>query len=268
MGGIAGQLLQPGEAIGFGVECGLEATDGRRAVLQHLPGPTHPLRLQLLQRHHGIDEPHLQSLLRAITAAEKPDFTCLALANHPRQVARTKAAVKTADLGSGLAKHGVVGGDAEVAEQMQHLTATHGIARHQSDHHLGQAADDALQIQHVQARQAVLTDVTTVPTHTLITTGTEGIATIGGRADPREQHHTDFTVIPDARKGITQLHHRLRAEGIALGGAVDGHASQAVRATVHKDVLVAAPRCPLRAWRTGEHLTHVTHRAQSSVHSF
>ena len=34
MGGIARQFLQPGEAIGFGIECGLEATDGRGAVLQ------------------------------------------------------------------------------------------------------------------------------------------------------------------------------------------------------------------------------------------
>ena len=237
-------------------------------MLQHLAGPAHPLRLQLLQRHHGVDEPHLQRLLGAITAAEKPDFTGLALANHPRQVARTKAAIKTADLGAGLAEHSVLGSKAEVAEQMQHLAAAHGIAGHQADHHLGQAANDALQIQHVQARQAVLTDVTAVTANTLVTAGTEGIATIGGWTNAGEQHHTNVTVIPDAREGITELHHRLRAEGVALGGAVDGHTRQAVSATVHKDVLVAAPRCPLRGWRTGEHLTHVTHRVQGSVRSF
>ena len=246
MGGIAGQLLQPGESIGFSIECGLEATDGRGAVLEHLMGPTHPLSLKLLQRHHGIDQPHLQSLLGAITAAEKPDFTGLALADHPRQIARTKTAIKTADLGSSLAKHGVISGEAEVAEQMQHLAATHGVAGDQRDHHLWQAANDALQIQHVQPRQAVLADITAVAANTLVTAGTEGIAAIRGRAHAGEQHHTDVTVIPDARESITELHHRLRAESVALGGAVDGHASQAILATVHKDVLKAAPRCPLR----------------------
>ena len=48
MGGLSGELLDAGQTVGFGIEGGLEATDGRRAVLLHLPGITKPLRLLLI----------------------------------------------------------------------------------------------------------------------------------------------------------------------------------------------------------------------------
>ena len=130
MGRLAGQLLQAGHAVSLGVKGGLEAADRRGAVAQHLPGPTHPLGLQLAQGHHLVDQTHGQGLLSAVLAAEEPDFTGLALAHHPGQVTGAKAAIEAADPGAGLTEDGVIGRQAEVTEQVQHLAAADGVTRH------------------------------------------------------------------------------------------------------------------------------------------
>ena len=174
--------------------------------------------------------------------------------HHPGEIAGTEAPIKTAHLRAGLTEHRVVRRQAEITQQMQHLAAPHGVTGHQGDHHLGQAADDPLQIEHVEARQAVVADVTAIAAHALITAGTEGKTTVGGRANAGEQHHTDLAVIADAAEGIAEFGHRLGAEGIALGRAVDRHAGDARRAAIQKDVLVAAPGQPVHRWRTGKHL--------------
>ena len=85
MGRVASQFLNPGLAIGFGIEGGFEATDGRWAVLQHLSGPTHPFRFELFEGNDSIHEAHLQCLLRAIAPAQKPDLPGFALSHHPCQ---------------------------------------------------------------------------------------------------------------------------------------------------------------------------------------
>ena len=88
--------------------------------------------------------------------------------HHASQIAGPKAAIKTANPWPGLTKHSVVRRQAEVAEQMQHLTATDGIPRHQGDHHLGQAANDALKVEHVEAGQACFVEIAPIAAHALI----------------------------------------------------------------------------------------------------
>ena len=134
---------------------------------------------------------------------------------------------------------------------MQHLPTTHGIPRHQSDHHLGQAANDPLQIQDVQPWEAIVTDVTTIATHALVTARAKGMGAIFRRANPRQQHHTDGPVIADTGERITELIHRLRAKGIALGGAIDRHPGNPFCGAVYQDVLVAPPRLPFGQRRSG-----------------
>src|SRR5579871_6178841 len=57
-GGVAGKLLDAGEAVGVGVEGGLEEADGDGALLQDLARPLHRLVLQALKRDDGVDEAH------------------------------------------------------------------------------------------------------------------------------------------------------------------------------------------------------------------
>jgi hypothetical protein len=213
-----------------------QATDRRGAVAQHLPGPAHPLSLELRQGHHLVDQAHGQGLLGAVLPAEEPDLAGLALAHHPGQVAGAEAAIEAADPGAGLAEHGVIGRQAEVAEQVQHLAAADGVARHQGDHHLGQAADQPLQVEHVQPGQALFVDVAAVAPHALVTTGAKGMHPIGGRPGAGEQHHPDGGVVAHPREGIKQLAHRAGPEGIALLGPVDGDAGDALLTEIKQDV--------------------------------
>ena len=130
---------------------------------------------------------------------------------------------------------------------MQHLAAADGVASHQRDHHLGQAADQTLQIKHIEARHARLIDITPIPAHALIAASAEGIAPILGRANTGEQHHTDAAVIANAGEGIAQFHHGAGSEGIAAEGSINRHAGNAIAAAIHKNVLVVTPGLPQRA---------------------
>jgi hypothetical protein len=101
---------------------------------------------------------------------------------------------------------------------VQHLAAADRVARHQGDHHLGQAADQPLQIEHVEAGQAVLVQVAPVAPHALVAAGTEGPAPIGRRPGAGEQHHAETGVLAHPREGIAELHHGAGPEGVALAG--------------------------------------------------
>ena len=79
-----------------------------------------------------------------------------------------EAAIEASDLRSCLTEHGIVRRQAEITEQMQHLTTPDGVTSHECDHPRGKAAEYALQIQHIQPRQAVLSHVAAIATHALI----------------------------------------------------------------------------------------------------
>src|SRR5690606_14374202 len=57
--GLVRQLLDPGVAVLVRVEAHLRHAQRPRRHGQHLPAPAQRLLLQLLQRHHGVDQTHL-----------------------------------------------------------------------------------------------------------------------------------------------------------------------------------------------------------------
>src|SRR5262249_61654144 len=56
-GGVAGQLLDPGQAVVGRVQRRLQHPQRERAVLEHAATPRHRLLLELLERDDRVDEP-------------------------------------------------------------------------------------------------------------------------------------------------------------------------------------------------------------------
>ena len=268
MGGLSGKFLDARQTIGFGIESRLETTNRRGAVLEHLVGHSHPFGLELVQGNDSIHQAHVQGLIRAITAAEEPDLPSLALAHDSSQIPRTKATIKTADSGSCLTEDSVIRREAEITEEMKHLPSPDRVARHQSDHNLGQAANDPLQIKNIQPWETVVAHVPPVASHALVASGAKSMGTVWSGTNSREQHHADVAVIADPAEGITELSHGLGPKGIAFGWAVDRNASDALRATIEKNVLIRTPGLPHNAGITGEHLGRLGHQLQSSGSAF
>ena len=177
--------------------------------------------------------------------AEKPDLPCLALSHQPGKVAGAKAAIKTAHPRSRLAKYGVLSRQAQIAQQVQHLATTDRVTGHQGNHHLRQAADQALQIQHIETGQTRLVEIAPIAAHALIAASAKGPATISRWAGSGKQHHPDPRVVANTRKGVAKLLHGAGPEGVALVGSVDRDAGDPLLAQVKKDVLVGAGGLPL-----------------------
>ena len=162
MGGLPSQLLKTSHAIGISIEGSFETSNRRWAVLEDFTGPVQPFVLQLRKGNNRIDQPHLQSLLGVVTTAKKPDFTGFALADQPGQMRAAKAAIKTANSRAGLPKYGIVSRNAQITKQVEHLSAANGVASDQGNDHLGQAADQSLQVKNIEPRSAVLIEVATI----------------------------------------------------------------------------------------------------------
>src|SRR5205807_4727369 len=102
--GVVRELLDARQAVLGGVEGGLQQAQRERRQREHLPAPADRLRLQALERHDRVHEPHLQRLLGGVLAAQKPDLLRLLGAHQARQEARAEAAVERANTRSHLAE--------------------------------------------------------------------------------------------------------------------------------------------------------------------
>ena len=107
-----------------------------------------------VERHDGVDEPHVERLLRVVLAAQEPDLLRLLRADEVAQQRRAEAAVERADARAGLAEARVVGGDRQVADEVQDVAAADRVAGDHRDDRLGQAADLDLQVGDVEAPDA------------------------------------------------------------------------------------------------------------------
>ena len=92
-----------------------------------------------------------------------------------------EAAVEAADPGAGLAEDGVVGGDREVADQVQDVAAADRVAGDHRDDRLRQAADLDVQVADVEPADALLgdlvvADVAVVAADPLVAARAEGLA--------------------------------------------------------------------------------------------
>src|SRR4051812_171567 len=138
---VVGKLLNAGDAVLVGVEARLEQSQGERRQREHLATPLHRLLLERLERDDGVDEPHVERLLGVVLPRQEPDLLGLLGADQAREERRAVAAVERSHARPGLAESRVVGGDRQVADDVQHVAAADRVARHHRDDRLGRATD-------------------------------------------------------------------------------------------------------------------------------
>ena len=209
------ELLDAGQPVLGGVEGGLQQAQRERRQGEHLPAPADRLGLQALERHDRVHEPHLQRLLGGVLAAQKPDLLGLLGPHQARQQAGAEAAVEGAHARSHLTEARVLGGDREVAHEMQHVPAADRVPGHHRHDRLGQAADLHVQVGHVEAPHRAraglaLVQVARVAAHALVAARAERIRTLAGQHD-----HADLGVLARVLQRSGDLHHGARAEGVS-----------------------------------------------------
>ena len=185
---------------------------------EHLAAPLDSLGLQFRERDDGVHQAHVERLLRIVLAAEKPDFARLLLPDDAGEVTGAEAAIETPDLRAGLAEAGVVCGDGEIADDVEHVPAADRVARDHRHNGLGQRADLFLEIEDIEARHPVATDIARVTTHLLVSSGAEGQIALAGEDDG-----SHIRILVCHVEGAKHFRYRLRPEGIAHLRAVDRH---------------------------------------------
>src|SRR5215211_4549335 len=120
---VVGELLDAGDAVLVRVEAGLQQAQGERRQREHLAAPLHGLLLERLERDDRVDQPHVERLLRVVLPGQEPDLLGLLGPDQARQDRGAVAAVERAHARAGLAEARVVGGDRQVADDVQHVAA-------------------------------------------------------------------------------------------------------------------------------------------------
>ncbi len=189
------ELLDAGQAVLGGVEAGLQQAQREGGEGEHLAAPLHRLLLEALERHDGVDHAHLARLLGGVLAAEEPDLLGLLRADEVREQPGAEAAVEGADLGPDLPEARVVGGDRQIADEVQHVPAADRVAGDHRDDRLGQAANLDVQVGDVEAPDArpsgvVVVQVPGVAAHALVAAGAERVGALAGEHD-----HADVGVL-------------------------------------------------------------------------
>jgi len=132
-GGIAGEVEEAHLAIAIGIEGGFEAAESERAVLEHLAAPGEGLGLEIGEGDDFVHEAHVERFLGVVLTAEIPDLPGFLLADDAGEVTAAESAIEAADFGAGLAELGVVCGDGEITDDMEHVPAADGVAGDHGD---------------------------------------------------------------------------------------------------------------------------------------
>ncbi len=238
-GGIASEVEQTHLAVAIGIEGGFEAAESEGAVLEHLAAPDEGLGFEIGEGDDFVHEAHVERFLGVVLTAEIPDLSGFLLADDAGKVAAAEAAVEAADFRAGLAKFSVVRGDGEIADDMEHMPAADGVSGDHGDDGFRQGAELALDVEDVQARNAVFANVTGIATHLLIAPRTEG-----ERAFPTKNDDTHIRIFMQHLQRDEHLLHRLRTEGIAHFRPVDGELADAVFGFLKLDVFEGFDRGP------------------------
>jgi len=118
-----------------------------------------------------------------------------------------------------LPEASVVGGDRQIADEVQHVAATDRVARDHRHDRLRQAADLDVQIGHMEAANSglrgsglnlLVVQVSGVAPHALVAPRAEGVWTLAGEHD-----HTDLCVLARILQGSRDLDDRLWPERVA-----------------------------------------------------
>src|SRR5215218_375277 len=241
---VVGELLDAGVAVLLRVEAGLHEPQRKGGKGKHLAAPLHRRRLQLLQRHDRVDQPHLQRLLRAVLPAQKPDLLGLLGANEVAQHRRAEAPVPRANSWPRLPEARVVGRDRQVAHDVEDMPATDRIARHHRHDRLWQPADLHMEVRDVKApdRRVPTDSVTRLAPHSLVAARAERLVALAGEDDRAHR-----CVLPRPLERVGQLDHRLRPKRVAHLRPVDRDLRDPVAAQLVADVLVLTGRRPRHA---------------------
>src|SRR5690242_18296426 len=221
---VSGELLDAGEAVVGGVQRRLQHAQGERAVLQHPLAPGHGLDLELLERDDLVHEAHVERLVGAVLVAQEPDLARLLLPDAAGEKARAVAAVEGPDLRARLPEAGVVGGDGEVAHDVQDVPAADRVPGHHRHHRLRQPADLDLEVEDVEPADAFVAHVAVAAANALVAAGAEGLRTLAGEHD-----HTDGGIAAGPLEGILQLEEGAGPEGVPYLGATDRELGDALR---------------------------------------
>ena len=154
--------------------------------------------------------------MRIVLATEKPDFPGLFLPNHTGEITRTKAPIKTAHFRPHLTKDRIVGGDGQVAHDVQHMPPADGVTRNQGHDDFRHRSDEFLYFKHVESRYALTIDITTVTANRLIAASAESIFPVFSGTGPGKKNNPNRLIFARVQECCMHLHDRLRAEGIAL----------------------------------------------------
>ena len=169
-----------------------------------------------------LTRPHVERLLGAVLPAEEPDLLGPLLADLAGQDRRPEAAVEGPDPGAGLAEAGVVGGDGEVAHDVEDVAPADGVAGHHGHDRLGQPPDLDVEVGDQEPTDAplahgVVADVAGVAPDPLVAPGAERLRPLAGEDD-----HADVGVLAGQVEGGDELLDGVGPEGVADLGSVDG----------------------------------------------
>ncbi len=211
------ELLEPRHAVLAGVEAGLHETQRERRHGEHLAAPGDGLFLELGERHNGVHEPHLARLLGVVLPAQEPDLLGLLGPHEAREQTRAVAAVERADARADLAEARVVGGDRQIADQVQDVAAADRVAGDHRDDRLGEAPNLDVKVRDVEAAdRCALLDVAGVAAHPLVAAGAKGVGPLAGEDD-----HADRGVLTGVLEGARKLDDGARPERVSDLGTVD-----------------------------------------------
>lgn len=217
-GGIAREFLQPGLPIAIRVEGGFEAAEGKRGFGEHFAAPLDSFGFEPFERHDGIDESETKSFRGIIDPTEKPNLAGFFLADDAGKVAGPVTSIEGTDFGAGLSEFGIVGGDGEIAEDVQDMASADSPARDHGDNRLGTGADLPLKIQDIEPFGASFISIPGIATHFDIPTRTKSVGALA-----RENDDPDSRIVASIVEGRLHFADGERSEGIADFRAVDGN---------------------------------------------
>ena len=149
-------------------------------------------------------------------------FLAFFLPDAARHVGGAEAGIEAADARSGLPEDGVLGGDAQVADDVQDVAAADGEAVDGGDDGFGQGADLFLHVEHGEARHAVAVEVAAAALDVHVAAGAEG--DVAGAGEDDDAHGGHF---PREAQGVAHFCRCQGGEGVAVAFAVDGDAGDA-----------------------------------------
>src|SRR5262249_22139365 len=156
-----------------------------------------------------------------------------------RQVRRSESAVEGADARTGLTETGVVRGDGQIADDVQHMPAADRVSGDHGHDRFRQAANLLLHVEDVQPGHGFRVNIARLAANALVAAGAERLFALAGEDDD-----ADVGIIPGHVEGFFQLVHRLWPKCVAHLGTIDRDLADSVPGPLVADVFEWMQRGP------------------------